>query len=70
MWVLAVCDDEGKCTGFLKNDKSVSTNPDGEFDALMKFKTKKETNEICLQINLSKKLMSNGYPFRVTPVKC
>lgn len=69
MWHLATCNDSGTCIGFLRKDRSVSENPDDEMEMLMAFKTKKETNEICMQINMSNKLMSNGYPFRVTPVK-
>lgn len=69
MWYLAVCDDEGKCIGFLREDRTVSKDPDNEKDKLMKFKRKKDTNETCMQINLSRMFLPEGYPFRVAPVK-
>lgn len=69
MYYLACCDDDGKCFGFLKYDKTVSTDPDNEMDKLMSFKRKKDTNELIMQINLSNMLLPNGYPFRVTAVK-
>ncbi len=69
MYYLACCDDSGKCFGFLRKDKTVSKNPDNEKETLMSFKKKADTNEICLQINLSRMLLPNGYPFRVTAVK-
>ena len=69
MYYLACCDDSGKCIGFLRNDKTVSTDPDNEKDKLMRFKKKADTNEICLQINLSRMLLPNGYPFRIVAVK-
>ena len=71
MYYLACCDDEGKCIGFLRNDKTMSTDPDNEMEKLMKFKKKSDTNETCMQINLSHSLFPNGmrYDFRVVPVK-
>ena len=71
MWYLATVDDEGKCFGFLKNDMTISKDPDNEKDLLMKFKRKADTNEICMKINFSKMLLPNsvGYSFRVAPVK-
>ena len=69
MWYIAACDDEGKCFGFLRTDKTVSKDPDNEMDKLMSFKRKADTNEICLQINMSKMLLPNGYSFRVVAVK-
>lgn len=69
MWYLACCDDEGKCFGFLREDKTVCTDVDNELNSLMKFKRKKDTTEIVLQINMSKMLLPNGYPFRVVAVK-
>ena len=69
MWYLAACDDDGKCFGFLRKDKTVSKDPDNEVDKLMTFKKKADTNEICMQINLSRMLMPNGFTFRVAPVK-
>ena len=70
MWYLAVCDDTGKCVGFLKKDKTISVDPDGEMENLMAFKRKKDTNEIVMQINLSHALLKDGCEYRVTPVKC
>lgn len=70
MWYLAVCDDTGKCVGFLKKDKTISIDPDGEMEKLMAFKRKKDTNEIVMQINLGHALLKNGCEYRVTPVKC
>ena len=69
MYYLACCDDKGKCFGFLRKDKTVSTDPDREKDQLMSFKKKVDSNETVMQINLSKLLMPNGYPYKVTPVK-
>ena len=71
MWVLACCDDAGKCIGFLRKDYTVSSDQDGELDKLMQFKRKKDTSEIVNQINLSHMLLPTGqrFPFRVTPVK-
>lgn len=69
MYYLACCDNNGKCFGFLRTDKTVSTDPDKEKDKLMKFKKKADTNEVCLQINLSHGFLPNGYPFRVAAVK-
>ena len=68
MYYLACCDSEGKCFGFLRQDKTVSKNPDNERDKLMKFKKKSDSNEIVLQINMSQ-MLPNGYPFRVVAVK-
>ena len=71
MWYLATVDDEGKCFGFLKNDMTISKDPDNEKDQLMTFKRKADTNELCMQINFSRTLLPNsvGYSFRVAPVK-
>ena len=69
MWYLAACDNDGKCVGFLRKDKSISTTPDDEMDKLMSFKHKKDTNEIVLQINLGHVLLPGGWEFRVKPVK-
>ena len=69
MYYLACCDDTGQCFGFLRNDKTVCKDPDNEMESLMSFKKKKDSNEIVLQINLSKMLMPNGYSFRVVAVK-
>ena len=71
MWYLATCDSEGQCFGFLRNDFTVSKDPDNEQDKLMKFKRKADTNEICLKINFSHMLLpsSVGYSFRVAPVR-
>lgn len=68
MYYLACCDSDGKCFGFLRQDKTVSKNPDNERDELMKFKKKSDSNEIVLQINMSQ-MLPNGYPFRVIAVK-
>ncbi len=68
MYYLACCDSDGKCFGFLRQDKTVSKNPDNERDELMKFKKKSDSNEIVLQINMSQ-MLPNGYPFRVVAVK-
>lgn len=69
MYVLACCDNDGKCIGFLRNDRTVESKPDQNFDSLMKFKSKKETGELCMQINLGHSLLPDGCPFRVTPYK-
>lgn len=70
MWYLAACDCHGKCIGFLKKDRNISTDPDSEMESLMSFKEKKDTNEIAMQINLSHALLKDGCEYRVTPVKC
>lgn len=69
MWYLAACDDDGVCFGLLRKDKSVSENPDAEASELMTFKKKKQASKTVMQINLSYKLMPNGYQFRVVPIK-
>ena len=69
MWYLACCDDKGKCFGFLRKDKTVSTDPDTEMEKLMAFKTKKATMETIMQINLSHMLLPNGSAYRVAAVK-
>ena len=69
MYYLACCDSNGKCIGFLRNDRTMSKDPDNEMDKLMSFKKKGDANEIVMQINLSRMLLPNGYPFRVTPVR-
>ena len=69
MWYLACCDNEGKCFGFLRKDRTVSTNPDAELWKLMSFKRKADTNETIMQINLSHMLLPNGSAYRVTAVK-
>lgn len=69
MYYIACCDNEGKCFGFLRNDKSVSKNPDNEMDKLMKFKRKGDANELILQWNLGHMLLPNGSDFRITTVK-
>lgn len=68
-WYLACCDNDGRCFGFLRKDKTVSKNPDGEADKLMSFKRKGDANEIIMQINMSHMLLPNGFPFRVAVVK-
>ena len=69
MWYLACCDNDGKCFGFLRKDRTVSTNPDVELEKLMSFKRKADTNETIMQINLSHMLLPNGVAYRVTAVK-
>ena len=69
MYYLACCDNDGRCFGFLRKDRTVSQNPDAEMEKLMAFKKKKDTNEIVLQINLGHMLLPNGYKYRVTAVK-
>ena len=69
MYYLATCDNAGKCFGFLKKDRFISTNPDAEMDKLMAFKRKKDTSEIVLQINLGHMLLPNGVGYRVAVVK-
>ena len=69
MYYLACCDNDGKCFGFLRKDRSISRDPDNEMDKLMFFKRKKDANEIVLQINLGHMLLPNGYGYRVAVVK-
>lgn len=69
MYYLAVCDDEGRCFGYLRTDNTVSKNPDEEMNQLMSFKKKKDASEKVMQINLGHLLLSNGAPFRVTVAK-
>lgn len=69
MYYLAVCDSDGKCIGFLKNNMEISKNPDNELNELMSFKKKSDSNEKVMQINLGHSLLPYGFPYRVTPVK-
>lgn len=69
MYYLATCDSEGKCFGFLKNDKTISKNPDKEMDDLLGFRTKAIAQEKALQINMGHLLLPNGSPYRVAVVK-
>ena len=69
MYYLACCNNKGECFGFLKKDRTVSTDPDNEMKQLMSFKRKGDTNEIVMQINMSHMLMPNGCPYRVVAVK-
>lgn len=69
MYYLAVCDDDGKCYGFLKKDNSISYDPDNESDELMCFKIKKDASEKVFQVNLSHLLLPNGYDYRLAVVK-
>ena len=69
MYYLACCDNDGKCFGFLKKDRTVSIDPDGERDLLMSFKRKCDTNELVLQVNLGHMLLPGGAPYRLAAVK-
>ena len=69
MYYLATCDNDGRCFGFLRKDRSISKNPDNEVDKLMAFKRKSDANEIVLQINLGHMLLPNGVSYRVAVVK-
>lgn len=69
MWYIACCDSEGKCFGFLKKNRTVSTDPDIDVNDLMNFRTRKQTNETCLQINLAHALLPDGPSYRAVAVK-
>ena len=69
MWYLACCDDNGKCFGFLRDDGTVSENPDSEMESLMCFKKKSDANAKIMQINLGKSLIQNESGFRVVLIK-
>ena len=69
MYYLAVCDNDGRCYGYLRTDNTVSKEPDKEIDKLMCFKKKSEASEKVMQINLGHLLLPNGAPFRVVVVK-
>lgn len=70
MYVLACCDDNGVCIGFLGKDGEVIENKEKLTEEhLMTFRGKKDTNEKCTQINLGRLLLPNGAKFRVTPVR-
>lgn len=69
LWFLAVCNDDGVCVGYLTKDEQICESPDDNIDSLMCFNRKKDADEKALQINLSKALLPNGYPFRVAVVK-
>ena len=69
MGVTHCFDNNGKCFGFLRKDRTISMNPDNELDKLMAFKRKKDTSEIVLQINLGHMLLPNGCAYRVTAVR-
>lgn len=68
MWYLAACNNDGKCFGFVTKDGNVTEDTE-DLNKLKSFKTKKETNEIILQTNLSHMLLPNGSPYRVVAVK-
>lgn len=69
MYYLAVCDNAGRCYGFLRIDNTVSTNPDNEIKNLISYKKKSEALERAMQINLGHLLLPNGADFRVAVVK-
>lgn len=69
MYYLACINDAGKCFGFLLKDRTISTDLEADMGKLMSFKTKRETSEIVMQINLPHMLMANGIPYRVAAVK-
>lgn len=69
MYYIACCNNDGKCFGFLRNNKTVSKDPDNEMMELMRFKRKSEANELVLQWNLGHMLLPNGSNFRITVVK-
>ena len=69
MYYIACCNDNGKCFGFLRKNKTVSTDPDNEMAELMSFKRKGDANELILQWNLGYELLPNGNKFRITAVK-
>lgn len=70
MYVLACCDNNGKCFGFFGKDRSVISDENKLTEEyLMVFDKKRDTNEICMQINLGHLLLPNGSAYRVTPVK-
>lgn len=76
VYVLACCDADGRCFGFLRNDKETVETDGKKLDEtnfiknnLAVYKRKKDTNEICMQINLGHMLLPNGRAYRVTPVR-
>lgn len=69
MYYLAVCNNEGKCYGFLREDNSISKDPDNEMDKLISYKKKSEASEKAMQINLGHALLPNGAGYRVAVVK-
>lgn len=74
-YVLACCNNDGICFGFLNNARQVETDERLLDDSrwcdknLMTFRTKRESNETVMQINFSHLLLHNGYPFRVVAVR-
>lgn len=69
MYYLACCGNDGKCFGFLKKDRTISTDPDRDIDKLMSFKKKADTSEIIMQVNLGHALLPGGAPYRLAAVK-
>lgn len=69
LWFLACCDDDGVCIGYLTKNQQVCEDPDNDISNLMSFDKKKDAEAKAMQINLSKALLPNGYPFRVVVVK-
>lgn len=71
VYVLAACDDSGACIGFMRNDKTIESDPekldDMDFvqENLMVRNKKSDFDEVALQINLGHTLLPNGHPFRV-----
>lgn len=71
-YYLAVCNEDGICVGFLKQDDTVCTDADlldKHPEILLSYKRKADANEKVLQINLSHLLLPNGIPYRVVAVK-
>ena len=68
-YYIACCDDNGKCIGYLKNDDSVSSDPDKDIDELMCFDTKPAASEKVMKANLSRLLMPSGIPYRTVAVR-
>ncbi len=66
---LAACNSEGICYGFLREDGSISENPDNETGLLMGFEKESDAAMRVLQINLGHILLPNGAPYRVAVVR-
>ena len=68
-YYIACCDNDGKCMGYLKNDDSVSSDPEKDLNELMNFDTKTDANTKVMQMNLGRLLLPNGAPYRAVAVR-
>ncbi len=64
-FLLVVCDSQNVCRGFLREDGSISQDPDNEFELLMIFNKGSNASMRASQINQEHNLLPDGTPYRV-----